>query len=142
MGGFRDDFFMYGEDVDLCERVLQSGLTIAVVPDARVWHHEPARTGVSDTVAFHKVKNFVALYLLHAEWRVIPVFALRYGVLGFVRALTTTRAELRTFVRGWAWALRNAPRLLGERRGRARQEDRAARTGRGAARAQNVYQSQ
>lgn len=37
-GGFPEHFFMYCEDVDLSLRLRLSGGTIAVVPDARVWH--------------------------------------------------------------------------------------------------------
>ena len=39
MGGFREEFFMYGEDVDLCFRVRQAGLGNIFVPDAEVVHH-------------------------------------------------------------------------------------------------------
>ena len=39
MGGFREEFFMYGEDVDLCHRVRRSGLRNIFVPDAEVVHH-------------------------------------------------------------------------------------------------------
>src|SRR4029077_7078840 len=64
IGGFHPDFFMYGEDVELCARTLKKGLKIAVVPRARVYHHEPPDTPVSALLTFHKQKNLAALYLL------------------------------------------------------------------------------
>jgi GT2 family glycosyltransferase len=38
LGGFREDLFLYWEDADLCRRAVASGLSLQVVPDARVWH--------------------------------------------------------------------------------------------------------
>jgi GT2 family glycosyltransferase len=39
LGGFNPRFFMYGEDVDLCQRVRDSGYGVYHVPAARVVHH-------------------------------------------------------------------------------------------------------
>lgn len=39
LGGFRAEFFMYGEDVDLCYRAKKAGLRNIYVPDAEVVHH-------------------------------------------------------------------------------------------------------
>ena len=40
-GGFRDDFFMYYEDDELCLRVLKECRTIVVAPRAKVSHFDP-----------------------------------------------------------------------------------------------------
>ena len=45
LGGFHSDFFMYREDVELCARVLARGRHIAIVPGARVYHHDLRRKG-------------------------------------------------------------------------------------------------
>lgn len=39
LGGFDEDFFLYGEDQDLCLRVRKCGLEIGVIPDAVIMHH-------------------------------------------------------------------------------------------------------
>ena len=39
IGGFNPRFFMYGEDVDLCQRVREAGYRICHVPMAEVVHH-------------------------------------------------------------------------------------------------------
>jgi GT2 family glycosyltransferase len=113
VGAFRDEFFMYGEDVEFCARVCRAGIAIAVVPEARVLHddevsHAPA------TIEFHKIKNFVSIYLIHARLSVLPLFVARYGAGGFIRALQEGRGVLH--LRAWAWALAHAPRFLLERR--------------------------
>lgn len=42
IGGWDEAFFLYGEDVDLCLRLRDSGLRIQFEPDAIVVHHEGA----------------------------------------------------------------------------------------------------
>lgn len=44
-GGFRDDFFMYYEDADLCRKVSESGFGIAVVPSLKVLHRVASTGG-------------------------------------------------------------------------------------------------
>lgn len=39
VGGFTEDFFMYGEDMDLCAKIRKVGLKVVHVPSARVIHH-------------------------------------------------------------------------------------------------------
>lgn len=38
LGGFDEQFFMYWEDVDLCERARQQGSKVAVLPQAQAMH--------------------------------------------------------------------------------------------------------
>jgi GT2 family glycosyltransferase len=112
LGAFRDEFFMYGEDVEFCLRVRRCGLEIVVVPEARVTHEEPTPR-VPTAIEFHKIKNFASLYFIHAPLTVLPVFVLRYGAAGMVRACSQGRGFLH--LRAWTWALGHAPRLLLER---------------------------
>jgi GT2 family glycosyltransferase len=129
LGGFRDDFFMYGEDVELCARLLEQGHEIVVVPAAKVFHEEPADAGRSSLLAFHKQKNLAATYLLHASAFVLPAFVFRYGVIGFLRALTGNRPQLGVFLKAWWWVFRNSPRLIASRRRGASLGNDAAHAG-------------
>jgi GT2 family glycosyltransferase len=115
IGGFHADFFMYGEDVELCARTLKKGLKIAIVPAARVYHHEPPDAPVSARLNFHKQKNLAALYLLHAPARVLPIFVARYVIIDGIKRLLTARRTLPTWLRAWSWAARRSPRLLAQR---------------------------
>lgn len=45
LGGFDEQFFMYFEDADLCQRLNQRGLRLACVTQARVVHHQGAASG-------------------------------------------------------------------------------------------------
>lgn len=117
VGGFREEFFMYVEDVELCARVARVGRRITVVPDARVYHIEPAEeTGLAPHLELQKLKNFFALYLLHAPRRVLPEFFLRYALLGTLRAALGQGGDPRARLKALWWALRRARSLRREGR--------------------------
>ncbi|MFQ6105192.1 MAG: glycosyltransferase [Candidatus Glassbacteria bacterium] len=44
VSGFDEDFFLYGEDIDICLRVSQKGFDILYFPEARALHHHRAST--------------------------------------------------------------------------------------------------
>ena len=115
LGGFRSDFFMYGEDVELCARALECGGAVVVVPRARVYHHEPKSLAESFRVRFHKQKNLIALYLLHAPIGVLPGFLARYVLVEGVRRFTRDWASLPAWTSGVIVALLRAPQLLAQR---------------------------
>lgn len=119
LGGFRDDYFMYLEDVELCLRARRLDIEIRVVPGARVGHLPPAPGPASPALEFHKIKNLLATYLLHAPLLALPSVVVRYVALEGVRRARAGRAQLAAFLRAAAWVLVHAPRLLRDR-GRAR----------------------
>ncbi|HRW05663.1 MAG TPA: glycosyltransferase family 2 protein [Caldilineaceae bacterium] len=46
LGGWDEDFFLYGEDVDLCYRVKAAGHKIMYLPQFRVLHYKGASVGI------------------------------------------------------------------------------------------------
>lgn len=115
LGGFRSDFFMYGEDVELCARVAERGWTMAIVPAARVFHHEPPDDPEPRAISFHKQKNLAALYMLHAPMRVLPGFFARYLILDGGRRLLRDRGTLPTWLSAWMFALARSPKFFADR---------------------------
>jgi len=116
LGGFREEFFMYLEDVEICLRIRALGFRICYVPGASVHHLPPPRTGTPSDLDFHRLKNLNALYVLHAPARSWPAFVARYGAMEGLRALGTSRARLWLHLRAWGWTIAELPRLLAERR--------------------------
>ncbi|HEY0404497.1 MAG TPA: glycosyltransferase family 2 protein [Pyrinomonadaceae bacterium] len=115
--GFRAEYFMYVEAVELCARVLKSGHGMAVVPQAKVYHFDPPDEATPPEIEFHKIKNFFSLYLLHAPARHLPEFVCRYAIINGARSLTgRSGSPPRAFLKALWWAARNAPSLLKERR--------------------------
>jgi GT2 family glycosyltransferase len=113
--GFRDDFFLYQEDLELCIRVLKSGHRVVTVPAAGVDHVDPPPGPASDMVEYFRIRNLFATYVLHAPARVLPAFLMRYGVIDLSR--TVVRNPRRAWLMGRAWAsvAMSAPRLIRDR---------------------------
>jgi GT2 family glycosyltransferase len=66
LGGFDEDFFLYGEDQDLCLRIRQYGKEISVVNDATIRHH--GGQSERDTLPEEVVrKKFRAEYLFYRK---------------------------------------------------------------------------
>ncbi|MFB3855251.1 MAG: glycosyltransferase family 2 protein [Vicinamibacterales bacterium] len=117
LGGFRDDFFMYMEDVELCLRAARFGYRMVLVPSAIARHASPPaesdRQGAD--IEFHKVKNLVAVYVLHARARVLPGFLIRYACVDMVRRRFRDPGQYRAAARAWRHSMRRLPALWRER---------------------------
>jgi N-acetylglucosaminyl-diphospho-decaprenol L-rhamnosyltransferase len=83
VGGFDPGFFMYFEDLDLCERLGKAGWQNVYVPSAVVTHeggHATSRDAVA-MVAAHHDSAWRYLSRRYAGWRWLPVRAvLRLGL--------------------------------------------------------------
>jgi GT2 family glycosyltransferase len=119
LGGFREDFFMYFDDLELCARVRRLGLRTMVVPEAKAYHIDAPPAVRSGLTEFHATKNLFTVYLLHARLCVLPEFCLRYGVLALFRALATDRFRFDILLRAWSYVARNIIWLITQRRATA-----------------------
>lgn len=116
-GGFREDFNMYMEDVELGIRLNRMGLGLAVIPGATVTHFEPKTSAVPNPmVDFHRIKNLFACYLLHARAAVLPEFLIRYGAWALLKDIFQQPRMAWLRVRSLAWITVSLPRLLADRR--------------------------
>jgi len=115
LGGFRPDFFLYSEDDELCLRVSRLGLPIMVVPRAVAEHVEHPEGPTSARVEFHKAKNFLALYLLHAPAYCLPEFVIRYGVIVPLRQFAREPRLTVLYLAGWFFTTIRSPWLLLQR---------------------------
>jgi GT2 family glycosyltransferase len=93
LGGFRDDFFMYFEDVELCLRARRHGYRITIVPAAKALHFEPPAAPSSDVVTFHKIKNSFSVYVLHAPLSMLVIVMLRQTLIELPRSIFTDRRQ-------------------------------------------------
>jgi GT2 family glycosyltransferase len=113
--GFRDDFFLYQEDLELCIRVLKSGHRIVTVPAAGVDHVDPPPDPASNMVEYFRIRNLFATYLLHAPARVLPAFVVRYGVIDLSRTIVRSPRRAGLIARAWLSIAASTPRLLRDR---------------------------
>lgn len=116
LGGFRERYFAYMEDVDLCLRASAAGILLEVLPAVRVWHADPSGECAPAWLDRLKDRNLFRVYLLNAPSRVLPEFIARYGVWDAAHKLLGRQPgrwnRLLTLVR----TLMELPQLLYERR--------------------------
>lgn len=67
IGGFDEDFFLYGEEQDLCLRVRKSGFEIGFVGDAKIRHHggQSEIDTLPDELVRKKLRAEYLFYLKH-----------------------------------------------------------------------------
>ncbi len=114
--GFREEYFMYVDAVELCVRVAKSRQRLTIVPQARVHHFEPTVGPSSPDLEFHKLKNFFAVNLLHAPAHCLPEFICRYAVInGFRTVFSRSGNSPHVFFKALLWVAKKTPSLLKER---------------------------
>ena len=62
VGRFSTDYFMYGEDLDLCHKVMQSGRKVYFSPDAEIVHHDGGATKNKQASDFATVMMRESIY--------------------------------------------------------------------------------
>ncbi|MFB0984923.1 MAG: glycosyltransferase family 2 protein [Phycisphaerales bacterium] len=93
LGGFDPEFFMYGEETDLCMRGIKQGMRPIVTPDAEIIHYG----GASESIQVEKyVRLFDAQVRLFRRHFSRPVFGsmfflMKIGVFG--RAILTKNVD-------------------------------------------------
>jgi GT2 family glycosyltransferase len=115
LGGFREEFYMYSDSIELSARVRKAGGRLVVVPGARAYVHDPPHSFTQEEISFHRMKNLYAMYVLHARKSVLPEFFLRYGLIIPLRAMRANRRMAWPLFKAWAWFLFKAPLLVRER---------------------------
>lgn len=86
VGGFDEDYFMYGEDLDWCYRMRQAGWKIYYVPATQIIHFGGASgRGESMRIQFRKnaaMSIFVRKHM-RDRYRFFPAWLLRAGILAY-----------------------------------------------------------
>ncbi|TXT26938.1 MAG: glycosyltransferase [Gallionellaceae bacterium] len=67
LGGFDEDFFLYGEDQDLCLRIRKRGQAIGLIDDAVIMHHggQSERQTLPEEVIRKKFRGELLFYRKH-----------------------------------------------------------------------------
>lgn len=73
-------FFAYGEDADLCQRLLRAGWHLAYVPSAKIWHKLAASSGGPKSANFwyYNVRNNFLVMSRYASWYHWPIFIIYF----------------------------------------------------------------
>ncbi len=75
---FDPQFFAYGEDVDLCQRLVRAGYQLGYVPQARIWHKLASSSGgpKSSNFWYYNVRNNFLIVARYGRWFEWPLFIL------------------------------------------------------------------
>ncbi len=107
IGELDESFFMYGEEVDFCERASQSGFTAACLPEARMWH-KISKSSAGDRAGrrYLKVRNQIRIYRRYAspggKWLYFVYTSARSLVMCGGDLLKGKVDTLRSTVQGWS----------------------------------------
>jgi GT2 family glycosyltransferase len=91
IGGFDEQFFMYGEDLDLCYRIQKNGYKVYYFPGTQIIHYKgesTKRSGLDETKYFYDAmnlfvkKHFSSFYLVEIILRSAIGFRKFFAFLG------------------------------------------------------------
>jgi GT2 family glycosyltransferase len=115
LGGFTDELFLYGEDVELAWRARLQGLRVVMDPRADVFHdYEFTR---NDEKRYFLERNRLVFVLSSFSLRLLALLSpLLVAAEVAVCVLALQEGWLKEKARGWAWCLRHARWLRRHRR--------------------------
>jgi hypothetical protein len=84
-GGFNENFFAYGEEIDLGMRIQKAGYKFLINPASKIWHKGAASSGkVSGFKVYYSTRNMIWLERIHANNKEFLIFLMN---LFFVKTL-------------------------------------------------------
>lgn len=119
IGGFDEDFFCYGEDVDLGFRLRLAGKRAILVPDAIVYHVGSGSTGGgrSDFAVYHGHRNMLWIYVKNMPGILFWIFLPCHLVIQIISfCLMCWRGQSRTALRCKRDSLAGLPRMWKKRK--------------------------
>ncbi len=84
LGGFDEDFFMYGEDLDLCRRVQLAGKSVYYIPATTIIHYkgESSRSAPFDSLmAFYKAMDIFVRKHFSPAYSLVSTLFFRLGIV-------------------------------------------------------------
>jgi GT2 family glycosyltransferase len=109
VGKMRDDYFLYYEELDWCERMKQAGLKIYCQRDAIIYHKESASVGRLSPLKTYYM-NRSRLYFMRKNFRgsQLILFFIFYLAVSFPKnvlkfTFLNKRGHLRAYVRSLLW---------------------------------------
>ena len=115
LGGFDEDFFCYGEDVDLGYRLQLAGEPTLLVPGAVVRHVGSASTGgaKSEFAVFHGTRNRFWVLFKNTPWPLLPlVVPLHLMALVLIYLKRDNRPHIRLILRAVRAAFAQSPKIF------------------------------
>ncbi len=99
VGAFDEEFFLYGEDIDLCYRIKKSGFDIYYTPETQIIHFKgksAKKSPVKSLIAFYNAMYIFSKKHITAKYSFVPKWFLYTGIVvsGVVGLLRYIRLSL------------------------------------------------
>jgi GT2 family glycosyltransferase len=97
VGGFDPQFFMYGEDLDLCYRVQQNGYKVYYVPDTEIIHYKgesTKRSSIDEVKIFYNAMHLFVKKHLSSSFLVEIILRLAIIARRFIAFLNSYKLSL------------------------------------------------
>lgn len=88
IGLLDEDFFLYFEDLDWCQRALNKGYKLKVVPSSKVWHKVSSSTGVGSKLwQYYSARNLLLFMGKHNKFPYRQLFFSLYPLRIILKSL-------------------------------------------------------
>ncbi len=121
INGFDSDYFIYGEDTDLCWHVWLSGFEVFYLPSVKIFHFQKSsiNKNTKKRVFYQGTKNNLNYLLKNLELKkffwIIPLHVLGWMLLFFKKVLTGEFKFALAIINGLFWNLINLPKIMQKR---------------------------
>jgi len=111
VGSMSEDYFLYYEELDWCERIRKAGYTIIFEPTAKIYHKESVSVGPGNPMkTYYLTRNrilFMAMNRRREEFLFFTLFLLLVAIPKniLVYLLKGETTHLRAFIDGISWHL-------------------------------------
>ena len=120
LGGFDENFFFIGEDLDFCLRAKYLGFRVIYYPKAAIWHSDGATVNRPEFLYlkyFEGYKSKLRLILKHGSpLQILASFLLQFAVFAPYRTLILREKSFIPLLEALFWNLRNLPKTFAARR--------------------------
>lgn len=120
--GFDEDYFIYGEDTDLCWRVWLAGHQVYYLPSVKVRHYQKSSLSQETNyrVFYQGAKNNISNLIKNLESKkliwILPIHILAWLVLSLKQIITGKLNMAWSIYRGIWWNLFNIKKILLKRK--------------------------
>ena len=122
INGFDEDYFIYGEDTDLCWRIWLAGYRVIFLPHPRVRHYSKSSLNPATyrRIFFEGAKNHTCNILKNASFSkllwLLPLHLAGWALIGTRLIFSRRFAEAAAILQGLWWNLISLPQTIRKRR--------------------------
>lgn len=120
LGGFDEDFFFTGEDLDFCLRSKHEGYKILYYPKAILWHSDGATINLPEFAYFKYFESYKSKFRLILKYasilQIISAFILQFAVYLPYKTIILREKSAIPLLKAFLWNIKNIKQTLRARK--------------------------